>query len=310
MRRKIIRQGNKSYTITLPIDWIRDEELKEGSEVEIEREDSHLNIFLTKDARRIQNKISLDLKDYNNRTIINILNQTYRKGYDIITLNYHNNDQLLCIKENIKELFGFEIVDIKNNECILQNIAEPSAEKFDVILRKVFLIIKEGSNEILNDLKDNKSDKSKKLDEEKKTFDNYTNLCRRLIIRDRIGGTKDSYSLLIIVSRLSLIYHAYYYMYKAIANKKISLNKETQNLFSETNKMFELFESAFYNKDFEKANKIGILKDKLLYSNLYSLLKKSNGEENIVLYHVGEIIRLIHLASINLFGFVKGEENS
>jgi phosphate uptake regulator len=310
MRRKIIRQGNNSYTITLPIDWIRDEELKEGSEVEIEREDSHLNIFLTKDARRIQNKISLDLKDYNNRTIINILNQTYRKGYDIITLNYHNNDQLLCIKENIKELFGFEIVDIKNNECILQNIAEPSAEKFDVILRKVFLIIKEGSNEILNDLKDNKSDKSKKLDEEKKTFDNYTNLCRRLIIRDRIGGTKDSYSLLIIVSRLSLIYHAYYYMYKAIANKKISLNKETQNLFSETNKMFELFESAFYNKDFEKANKIGILKDKLLYSNLYSLLKKSNGEENIVLYHVGEIIRLIHLASINLFGFVKGEENS
>ena len=97
-------------------------------------------------------------------------------------------------------------------------------------------------------------------------------------------------------------------MYKAIANKKISLNKETLNLFSETNKMFELLESAFYNKDFEKANKIGILKDKLLYSNLYSLLKKSNGEENIVLYHVGEIIRLIHLASINLFSFIETKE--
>lgn len=307
MRRKIIKQGNNSYTITLPIDWIRDEELKEGSEVEIERENSQLNISLTKEARRIQNKISLDLKDYNNRTIINILNQTYRKGYDLIVLNYHNKEQLESIKNNVKELFGFEIVDIKNNECILQNIAEPSGEKFDVILRKVFLIIKESSGEIFNELKNNKAENIKKLEEEKKTFDNYTNLCRRLIIRDKIKG-KDSYSLLIIVSRLSLIYHAYYYMYKAISNKKINLNEGIITLLSETNKMFDLFNDAFYKKDLETANKIGILKDKLLYSNLYSLLRKSKGEDNIVLYHLGEIIRLIHLASINLFGFVEGKE--
>ncbi len=308
MRRKIIKQGNNSYTVTLPIDWIRDENLAEGSEVDIVRENSQLNISLTKEAKKNQTKISIDLKNYNSRSIINILNQAYRKGYDIIILNYHNNDQLHCIKDNVKGLFGFEVVDIKNNECILQNIAEPSGEKFDVILRKVFLIIKESSIEILNELKNNKAENIKKLEEEKKTFDNYTNLCRRLIIRDKIGGTKDSYSLLIIVSRLSLIYHAYYYLYKAIMNKKVNINKDILNLFSETNKMFDLFNDAFYKKDFEKANKIGILKDRLLYSDLYSLLRKSKGEDNIILYQLGEIIRLIHLVSINLFSFVEMKE--
>ena len=60
---------------------------------------------------------------------------------------------------------------------------------------------------------------------------------------------------------------------------------------------------------FDDADKIGIMKDKLIYKDLYSLLKKSEGYENIVLYHLGEIIRLIHLASINLFSFVENKEH-
>lgn len=305
MRRKIIKQGNNSYTVTLPIEWIRDENLVEGSEIEINRENSHLNITLPKELKRNLNKINIDLKYYNERTIRNILNQSYRKGHDVITLSYKSQEQLEDIKKIVKSsLFGFEIIEIKDREIIIQNIAEPDIEKFDVILRKIFFIIEEESKEILLELQENKINNLKKREEEKNSIDGYTNLCRRLIIRERIGGTKESYSLILIVSRLSLIYHSYYYMYKAL-NKKTKLNKETLNMFSETNKLFKLLEEAFYKKDIELCHKIGILKDKLIYNNLYHLLKNSKGEENIVLYHLGEIIRLIHLSSISIFGLIE-----
>ncbi len=56
MRRKIIQQGNNSYTLTLPIGWVRDENILPGTEVIVEQEDKHLIVSLPKDARKPESK--------------------------------------------------------------------------------------------------------------------------------------------------------------------------------------------------------------------------------------------------------------
>ena len=144
-----------------------------------------------------------------------------------------------------------------------------------------------------------------KMEYSKNLVDNCTNLTRRLIIKDRIGGSKNSYLLMMMVSRLSLIHHAYYYLYKyAAQQKKFVAKKEITNLMQVANEMFSLLFDSFYKKNLDKAHEIGVLKEKHLTGTTFSLLEKSKGPENVILYHLGEIIRMIQMESTNIFGLV------
>ena len=304
MRRKIIKQGNNSYTLTLPVNWIREEKLELGGEIEINQEDNHLVISLPKDIRRQEKAFEIEIKDYNERTIRNILNQTYRKGYDKILVKIPDKTQLEDIRDITRNtLLGFEVITENGDHCIIQNIAEPSGDNFYAILRKIFFYIEDESKEILEDLTNKKYD-LKKRQHNKNIVDNYTNLCRRLVIKDKMGGTKNSYLLFSVISRLSLIHHAYYYLYKFSSQKKLPISKPILDFLKETNEMFALFHKAFYTKDLDKAHQVGMLKDKLLYEDLYNLFQITKGPENILLYHLGEIIRLIHMQSTNMFGLI------
>jgi|TARA_Y100000034_G_scaffold136428_1_gene212842 phosphate uptake regulator len=306
MRRNIIKQGNNSYTLTLPIKWIRENKLDVTGEVEVNEEEGDVIVSIPKNIRSPESKINIDLNDFNERTIRNILNQAYRKGYDQILLKLKDKKQLRDIRRIVKvSLLGFEVVEEKEKECLIQNIAEPSSDKFRVILRKIFLLIENDGKEILEDFRNKKLNNLKKREETREIIDTYTNFCRRLIIKDKVGGTKNSYLMILIISRLSLIYHAYYYMYKSSSSKKIFLNKEILSLLEKTNELFNLFYETFYKTNLEKAHKIGVLKDQMIYNTLYDLLQKTKGKENIVLYHLGEIIRLIHISSTNIFGLIE-----
>ena len=54
MRRKIIKQGNNSYTLTLPIKWIRQLNLDKESELEIEESQHKLTLTPSGKQKRIE----------------------------------------------------------------------------------------------------------------------------------------------------------------------------------------------------------------------------------------------------------------
>ncbi len=310
MKRKIIKQGLGGYTIYLPKKWIDENKLKYGDELQINEEDSKLIVHPIY-IKSPEVAIRFDLADYNERTVRNILNQTYRKGFDKITLKYHTKQQLEDVKEiTRKTLLGFEVTKETDDVCVVQNIAEPSSTKFDVILRKIFLIIKQESQEMLEDIKSGKLKNLQKRKEQKDIVDHYTNFTRRVIIRNKIEGTKDSYLLFYLVSKLSIAHHAYYYLYAFLnKKKKFKLGKDIIKLLGETNEMYNTFYNAFYKKNIELNHKVGVLKDKLLKNDVYKLLQKKKGIENVVLYRIGEIIRNVHLCSTVLFGLIKKESD-
>ena len=50
MRRRIIKQGNNSFTSTVPIKWIKENNLEAGDEIEVFEEDNQL--IISESARR------------------------------------------------------------------------------------------------------------------------------------------------------------------------------------------------------------------------------------------------------------------
>jgi len=308
MKRKIIQQGNNSYTITLPIKWVREQNL-EDEEIEINEEDGRIVISVPNEARRKENSARVSIGNYHIRTIKNILNNFYRKGFDKLTISFENKEQLEQIKKSTKDLLGFEVVEESDKECMLQNIAEPSGDKYDAILRKIFLSIKEDSQEMLELWKKGKLTDIKKYEESKNLVDTYTNFCRRVIIKDKIGGSKNSYFNMVLLSRLSLVYHSYYYLAKFIASKKIGKPKEEfVRIFEKSIEMFSLLMDAFYKNDLKRLDQIAVIKEKIFSEAFYSSHAKISGMENVVIYHhLGEAMRLIQLASINNFSLINYE---
>jgi phosphate uptake regulator len=312
MKRKIIKQGNNSYTLTLPIQWIKEHSLDGGDEIDISEDEAKLVLSVADDVKRPEVTVSFDLDGYNERTIRNILCQSYRKGFDKIIVTFRDREQLLIMKDIARDVMhGFEVTEESKNRCVIQNIAEPSSEKYSVILRKIFLVIKQESEDILDDLKKGKLTGMDKRKEIKNMIDNFTNFVRRVIINSRMGGTRNSYLLFYSTSHLSLIHHAYYYLYLFLEKQKSArLSKETISLLSKVNEMFDVYYDAFYKLDVELAHKVGIMKDRLHKKGVCELLQQKKGIENVALYYIGEIIRQIQTAATVLFGLLSTEADA
>ena len=93
-------------------------------------------------------------------------------------------------------------------------------------------------------------------------------------------------------------------MIKYKYEKGIKVNIKTISLLEEANKLFHLFYNTFYNNNINDADEIQIMKKKII-ERLYNLLENNQKKENIIIYHIGEIIRNTQMASTVLFGLKK-----
>jgi len=301
MRRKLIFQGNKSYTLTLPIKWIKEQHLDSGDDVELAYQDTDL-IVRGVSSKKSERTIELPMSDYGEGTIKAILNQAYRKGFDKFVIKFQKPQQLESIKKITRNnLLGFEVVEEGEGRCVIENIAEPSSEKFHVIFRKVFYIIKQEADEIISDIRNRDYDLKKRLNQ-KNTLDNLTNFIRRCIVKDKVGGVKKSYLLFFATSLLALIHHSFYYLHKYVASQPKKVSKDLVVLLGNTKELMDLYYEAFYQEDISKAHKLQTYKIKFFSQKLYPLLEKKKGVDAVVLYHLGEITRLIQMSSTVVFG--------
>ncbi len=296
MERKLIQQGKDSYTITVPRWWVRKHGLEDAT-IQVEKEGQDL--FLRAPEQESRKSCSIDAHGYNERTLRNILNQHYRKGYIIITLNIDGEEQLEIIEDLCERtMLGFDVVQQSEESVTLEEIAAPSPDRFSTILRRLFLIIKQEGVRITDDMRAASFD-AEEAQSVKDKVDEYTNYCRRTL-RQRF--TRDDHAMIMlykIVSRLSLIHHAYYYMQEQ-AQEYEQISARTVSLLEEANDMYDDFYTCLYQLDLDLAHEIGVRKDELIFGELYDALHEDNGEGPL-LYHIGEIIRLVHMQSTNVF---------
>ena len=167
-------------------------------------------------------------------------------------------------------------------------------------------MIKTEAEEIVEEIEGKQERNNKKREINKNMIDNYTNFIRRLIIKYKIKGGKDSYLLYYLVSQLSLTHHGYYYLCANLYKQKITLSKETIGLLKDTITLYSTFYNAFFKNDLTLAHQVQVNKQRL-QDTCYQLLETKKGRENVILCNMSEIIRMSQMASTVIFGF-RGEE--
>ncbi len=149
MKRKVIKQANQAYTITLPIKWARENNLEKNQEVEITEEENKL--LISTSSKIVSKKIKYDFSEMDTRNISLHLSSAYSKGIDeieIISDKKINKE----ITTAVNSLPGYTIISQKENTYLIKDLNFGKYDNLEEIFKRAFQIILSFYESAINDI--------------------------------------------------------------------------------------------------------------------------------------------------------------
>lgn len=291
MKRKLVKQGSATMMVSLPSKWIKKNELEKGDEVDIEEVDNTLVISeknISSEKKEIEMSIDTDVESAVRIMLVN----AYRLGYDRIKINFKDEKVFNIIKlETYNHILGFELISKTNNQCIIENITEPSKDQFDNIFSKIILNIEEL---LVSTEKMLKGDKVEYSTTEQKIMQ-YANFCRRILTKehDNNYALKWSFHVELIHGQREL-----YHLMKYLEKNKVKYERELIVLLENCKDVFNLLKKAYYEKKLSYIEEIHRIEKEITYKKGYPIFEKTKSP--VVAHNIMKAHRDFYLASSQL----------
>ena len=285
MKRKVNKVGPTTLSITLPAKWVKTNNIKKGDELNIDLKNNSLTI--APEQLTIEETIQENIPATTEGHVKSIVNNIYRRGYDKAVLHFDNEttrDQIIIA---LHETMGFEVIEQKNNNITIKNLATPSEEEFNNLMRRAFLITLTIAEDGMKDIESGKIDINKYL-QLKKTVEKLMNICCRTLNSSTLRNLPISKLTYLIIHTADKIAYDYYYILRHSQNNKIT-DKEVLIYYKKVTLYFRKFYDAYYGKDTDKVEELTREKDELLWKEGYDLIK--NHKNAVVIHHLMNIVR-------------------
>ncbi|MFH1850331.1 MAG: AbrB/MazE/SpoVT family DNA-binding domain-containing protein [archaeon] len=162
MKRKVIRQGHNTLTLTLPAKWVADNKISPGDELDLRV--SEKNIIIGKEAEDRPKKITIDINGLDYSSIRHRMRSAYKVGYDEIELRFDRPDApefksgknrpvMDVINHEVGMLLGCEIVDQKSKHCTIKDYTFGNHDDLDNLMRRIFLLFVDYNDELYEAVK-------------------------------------------------------------------------------------------------------------------------------------------------------------
>ncbi|MCF7861013.1 AbrB/MazE/SpoVT family DNA-binding domain-containing protein [Candidatus Woesearchaeota archaeon] len=253
MKRKIVKHGPSSLTISLPIKWVNQTGIRAGDEVDIEYEDNLLRVFAG-DHKQKEKHITVDLSAIKEVPMERFLAIFYKLGYDEIKFMFKSPKIIQEIQKTINEMFiGYEIIEQTNQKCIIKNISGDRSGEFENIMRRLFLVTVSLANNSLDIIQSGKIRDIKEILVLETTNNKLSNYLHRMVIRGAFGSVKSF--LYLIIWALEGVADDYRDICKYIQTQpKYSPTKPMLKFYEETNENLDMYYRNYYKfniKSFE-----------------------------------------------------------
>jgi len=178
MKRKVIKQGHNTLTVTLPAEWVKQNNIEAGTSLELEADGNRVIISASPMQKKMSAKIDISEFDI---ALEKVVYSLYKKGYDEIELYSKNPKILSKIYRIVLELvIGFEVVGQSASRITIKSVAAMDVTEFDALLRRTWLLLHAMGEGILDCYM--KGDRSlEPFRQMEATNNRYTGFCRRLL---------------------------------------------------------------------------------------------------------------------------------
>jgi hypothetical protein len=280
MRRKLIKQGLGGVTLSLPIKWVRNNNLQGGDEVSLETDENKLILSNTEPIGKKRKEIILETTNKNH--LRSVVSSAYKAGYTEIVLKSKQNFSLKLLNEIVNSFTGLELVDQSEKSVTIKSFIVTEEQEIERLIIKMFQITKTIASSFLERNSNLNYIESLALTNMRKLRDH----CLRSININRYGGDKtyDYYDLVTILEKISA---EFYILNKELIVKGSKLANNCENFVN----LFDNIYQSFLKKNFVYSNSVwlAIGKEKEILKNLKpSLINMYN-------YRIAQLLR--HLSS-------------
>jgi len=318
MKRKIIKQGHNTLTITLPTKWAKQFNLQAGDEIDLLEKDNGL--FLTTERKFESLKTEINIDDLDIPTIWKYFMAVYREGYDEVKVKFPTDKELenpykfftqhkpdlrykkergkRRIQESLQgfvnRFIGYEIVEHGKDFIVIKEMGQITSKEFDSSLRRIFLIVQQMAEETLEAIETNNPKILAHMHDVDINLDKFQDYCIRIL--NKIGNkeTRKTSLLFSILYFLELIGDEFKNISVHIINDfpNIKLNN-VKSLATCVKEQIEAYYEFVFKFNTEKIKKISEI-DQKIYFSFREIYKKTSEEEKEIFHHLRIIGRYIN----------------
>ncbi len=273
MKRKVIQIANSTQLISLPRKWSLKYGVKKGDELEVE-ENGNKIIICTEKSVDIQ-KVEIDVTGLDRTSILYYIQSLYRVGYDEITVKF-NESYILHLRTNEKKsvistiheivsrFVGLEIVQQKENFCVIKDISEISSKEFDTALRRIFLLLIDVNKDLLEGAKNDNKASIETIDEKHNSVMKFVSYCLRILNKKGYSEHRKITIIYHIIANLDKVVDVIKYSARYLLDKNIKLKKESKVFLESIHSSIDMYYDFFYKFDIKKVSKIYENRDRII----------------------------------------------
>ncbi len=199
-KRKLIKFGKNSYVISLPKEWIEENKLGKGSDINLNKFGENLVISSESDIQNDSREIIINCENKDSNLIKRLILSYYISNYSTIIIKNFSSMELNNIKKIITNLFAVEVFEESQNKIIIKDILNIADISLIEIIRRTDNIIRTMFIDSINSFNEN-------LEEEIIIRDDDVNRLSYLVLKTLKLSLKDSSVAKILKLNGSIILH-------------------------------------------------------------------------------------------------------
>ncbi len=318
MKRKIIKQGHNTLTMTLPSKWVKKLNLKAGDEIDLSEKENVLVVNGEKNDE--DKKCIIDITNFTVPLLWRYFQSAYRSGHNEIKIvfdadkkNYQDayhyyttlfdytklgeklppKPAIAMIQDVVNRFVGVDIVESGDGFCIIRELGIVSEKEFDKSLRRIFLTIISMFDRLIDAIQENEINDSnlcKELHAIDLNVDKLVDYCARILNKTNAFPESKRHLMFSTLFLLELVGDEFKYVGKHFVFSKKSL-KDVLGFLKEIKKHFEMYYGLYYNFNLESAIEFG-RKDIDVYEKHFRIKNKVQGESRSIMKHLMMISKL------------------
>ncbi len=298
MNRKIIKQGMKAYTITLPVDWIRDNNLDRGDEIRVDQIDNDI-ILSTGTEKFAEKKIEYTFTDddiLKTKNPFRLVQREYsalfKSGYDEIKFRSKNPKVIAYLAKRTALFIGYEVVEEGKDYVVVRSVVNPKKAEFESLYNRAFLVILTMSKQLIERL-DKRNFDLKDLNELERTNGKVTDYLKRLLAKINIKDSKNSRYYYSIIAENERLCDEYKYLILRLMEAK-KVQKETIDILEDLDETLRLLYKVLNKYDRSLIKEIAVRRD-VLIAKIDRYVDKPKLDKHILFFQRNIIIRIYEM---------------
>jgi phosphate uptake regulator len=256
MKRKLIKQAGQAITVTLPIEWIRKNNLKSGNEVDFDIRENDL--IISSGKKIVGNSIKLDISEMPRNTKYNLINAAYAAGVDKIKLEIKRADY-----PNFNVNIGYAIVDQKERQLIVKDIGGSSVENLDEIFKRSFQMIIGFYDSAIEDIFENHRENYEEVRNRDAEINKFVLFLQRAIMKKVYPKSSEGKIMFAYSYALEKIGDEILRLWRTDINSKVVKNKQVKEIINLSRQGISIAFQLYYNYDQKRISEFMKIRDEI-----------------------------------------------